>query len=118
MWAEFVALSVCCSFRPDQPFPRVAPCRACRLFCLLRRLLLRTTLPVRSQPGQTAAPAPSCQVHDASFDYYGKRLATASSDRCVKVFDVTGDQVGFSCLAGITLILLVLPGVAGLECHR
>jgi len=33
-------------------------------------------------------------VHDASFDYYGKRLATASSDRCVKVFDVTGDQVG------------------------
>lgn len=30
-------------------------------------------------------------VHDAAFDYYGKRLATCSSDRLVKVFDVVGD---------------------------
>lgn len=43
----------------------------------------------------------SCQVHDASFDYYGKRLATASSDRCVKVFDVTGDQVRCCCRSAI-----------------
>lgn len=32
-------------------------------------------------------------VHDAAFDYYGKRLATCSSDCCVKVFDVVGEQV-------------------------
>ncbi|KAI4520067.1 WD40-repeat-containing domain protein [Schizophyllum commune] len=28
-------------------------------------------------------------IHDAQLDYYGKRLATCSSDRTVKVFDVT-----------------------------
>ena len=33
------------------------------------------------------------QVHDAAFDYYGKRLATCSSDRSIKVFDVVGEQV-------------------------
>jgi protein transport protein SEC13 len=32
-------------------------------------------------------------VHDVALDYYGRRLATASSDRCIKVFDVAGDQV-------------------------
>lgn len=32
-------------------------------------------------------------VHDAEFDYYGKRLATCSSDRCIKVFEVSGEQV-------------------------
>ena len=30
--------------------------------------------------------------HDAQMDYYGKRLATASSDRTVRVFDVAGQQ--------------------------
>lgn len=29
--------------------------------------------------------------HDAQLDYYGKRLATCSSDRTIKVYDVTGD---------------------------
>lgn len=33
-------------------------------------------------------------VHDAAFDYYGKRLATCSSDRSIKVFEVVGEQVG------------------------
>ena len=32
-------------------------------------------------------------VHDAEFDYYGKRLATCSSDRMIKIFDVVGEQV-------------------------
>lgn len=32
-------------------------------------------------------------VHDAQFDYYGKRLATCSSDRGIKVFDVSGEQI-------------------------
>jgi WD40 repeat protein len=31
-------------------------------------------------------------VHDAQLDYYGRRLATCSSDRTVKVFDIVGDQ--------------------------
>jgi WD40 repeat protein len=39
-------------------------------------------------------------VHDASFDYYGKRLATCSSDRSIKVFDVVGDQVGSTASFG------------------
>ena len=33
-------------------------------------------------------------VHDAQLDYYGKRLATASSDTTVKVFDVVGEESG------------------------
>lgn len=37
-------------------------------------------------------------VHDVALDYYGRRLATASSDRCIKVFDVVGEQVG--CMRG------------------
>merc|ERR1719502_1762344 len=30
-------------------------------------------------------------IHDAQLDYYGKRLATCSSDRSVKVFQVEGE---------------------------
>jgi len=30
-------------------------------------------------------------LHDAQLDYYGKRLATCSSDRTVKIFDVRSD---------------------------
>lgn len=32
-----------------------------------------------------------CMQHDAQLDYYGKRLATCSSDRTIKVYDVTGE---------------------------
>jgi protein transport protein SEC13 len=28
-------------------------------------------------------------IHDAQMDYYGKRLATCSSDKTIKIFDVT-----------------------------
>jgi len=31
-------------------------------------------------------------IHDAQLDYYGKRLATASSDRTIKLFDIVNDQ--------------------------
>jgi len=31
-------------------------------------------------------------IHDAQMDYYGKRLATCSSDRSVKIFEVSGSQ--------------------------
>eukprot|EP00128_Syssomonas_multiformis_P001587 Colp12_sorted_trinity150504_noHs@32576 len=31
-------------------------------------------------------------IHDVQMDYYGKRLATASSDRTIRVFEVVGDK--------------------------
>jgi len=34
-------------------------------------------------------------LHDAQLDYYGKRLATASSDHTVRVWDVSSDQPQF-----------------------
>lgn len=34
------------------------------------------------------APWPPAPQHDVQLDYYGKRLATCSSDRTVKVYDV------------------------------
>jgi len=34
------------------------------------------------------APWPRASQHDVQLDYYGKRLATCSSDRTVKVYDV------------------------------
>lgn len=30
--------------------------------------------------------------HDAQFDYYGKRLATCSSDRSVRIYNVEGNE--------------------------
>jgi len=42
-------------------------------------------------------------IHDAQLDYYGKRLATCSSDRTVKVFDVVdGEQRAGQTLKGHT----------------
>lgn len=31
-------------------------------------------------------------IHDAVLDYYGRRLATCSSDKTIQIFDVDGDQ--------------------------
>mmetsp|Transcript_14473 Transcript_14473/g.31411 ORF Transcript_14473/g.31411 Transcript_14473/m.31411 type:complete len:302 (-) Transcript_14473:446-1351(-) len=31
-------------------------------------------------------------VHDAQLDYYGRKLATCSSDKTVKIFEIVGDQ--------------------------
>lgn len=33
------------------------------------------------------------QVHDVQLDYYGRRLATCSSDATVKLFNVVGEQI-------------------------
>lgn len=33
-------------------------------------------------------------VHDAQMDFYGKRLATASSDRSVRIHSISGGQNG------------------------
>merc|ERR1711871_1577146 len=38
-------------------------------------------------------------IHDAQFDYYGKRLATCSSDRLVKIFPVIGNEPATAPLA-------------------
>jgi hypothetical protein len=43
-------------------------------------------LPIRVRP--LRAPWPRASQHDVQLDYYGKRLATCSSDRTVKVYDV------------------------------
>ncbi|KAH8105308.1 WD40-repeat-containing domain protein [Cristinia sonorae] len=48
-------------------------------------------------PAATADPIPietshEDMIHDAQLDYYGKRLATCSSDRTVKVFDVVDGE--------------------------
>uniref|UniRef100_A0A7S4F6D3 Protein SEC13 homolog n=1 Tax=Chrysotila carterae TaxID=13221 RepID=A0A7S4F6D3_CHRCT len=37
---------------------------------------------------QKVATAHEDLIHDAQLDYYGKRLATCSSDRTIKVYDV------------------------------
>ena len=34
---------------------------------------------------------PSLSQHDAQMDYYGKRLATCSSDRTVKIFEIVNN---------------------------
>lgn len=39
--------------------------------------------------------------HDVQLDYYGKRLATASSDRMIKIFDVSPDQTQHQLSASI-----------------
>lgn len=31
-------------------------------------------------------------IHDAQLDYYGNKLATASSDRTIKIFEVVGEN--------------------------
>lgn len=30
--------------------------------------------------------------HDAGLDYYGRRLATCSSDKTIKIFEIEGDS--------------------------
>jgi protein transport protein SEC13 len=30
-------------------------------------------------------------IHDAGLDYYGRRLATCSSDKTIKIFEIEGD---------------------------
>jgi protein transport protein SEC13 len=48
-------------------------------------------------PATTTEPTPietahEDMIHDAQLDYYGKRLATCSSDRTVRVFDVVDGE--------------------------
>lgn len=34
-------------------------------------------------------------IHDVAVDFYGKTLASASSDRCIRLFEINGDQHQF-----------------------
>ena len=65
--------------------------------------LLRSPAPI---PPRTL---PSSRIqHDAQLDYYSKRLATCSSDRKVKVFDVSGaEQVQIAELPGCVACVFV-----------
>jgi WD40 repeat protein len=56
--------------------------------------------------------------HDAQMDYYGKRLATCSSDRSVKVFDVpaSGEPVFVADLKGCVAATFVCAARVG-PCH-
>jgi hypothetical protein len=58
-----------------------------------------------------------CQ-HDAQMDYYGKRLATCSSDRSVKIFDVqaSGEPVFVADLKGWVAAMAVCAACVG-PCH-
>jgi WD40 repeat protein len=42
-------------------------------------------------------------VHDAQFDYYGKHVATCSSDRLIKIFSVSSNSQG-----GVRLLFVLL----------
>ncbi|KAJ2896324.1 Protein transport protein sec13 [Zalerion maritima] len=37
-------------------------------------------------------PGHDDMIHDAVLDYYGRRLATCSSDRTIKIFEIEGEQ--------------------------
>ncbi|KAG8925288.1 GTPase-activating protein S13, partial [Tulasnella sp. 408] len=61
------------------------------------RIPAATLTAPQSTPVETAHED---MIHDAQLDYYGKRLATCSSDRTIKIFDVIdGEKKG----AGVTL---------------
>merc|ERR1712093_432830 len=49
------------------------------------------TLP-RTMASSTLETQHEDMIHDAQLDYYGKRLATCSSDRNIKVFEIEGEH--------------------------
>jgi hypothetical protein len=49
--------------------------------------------------------------HDAVLDYYGRRLATCSSDKTIKIFEVDGDQHRLTeTLKGFVIVPIDEPG--------
>jgi hypothetical protein len=47
---------------------------------------------VRSTTAVLLPCANASYQHDAVLDYYGRRLATCSSDKTIKIFEIEGDQ--------------------------
>jgi len=58
-----------------------------RLLSHQLRFSAPTALPIHFMNAALTDPQ-----HDAVLDYYGRRLATCSSDRTVKIFEVEGDS--------------------------
>mmetsp|Transcript_15553 Transcript_15553/g.21484 ORF Transcript_15553/g.21484 Transcript_15553/m.21484 type:complete len:324 (-) Transcript_15553:191-1162(-) len=54
--------------------------------------VMAPSAPVESTPSVAFDSGHADMVHDAQPDYYGKRLATCSSDSIIKLFDVRGDS--------------------------
>jgi hypothetical protein len=50
--------------------------------------------PRTSAMGNTSLPTTDANEvqHDAVLDYYGRRLATCSSDKTIKIFEVEGEK--------------------------
>jgi hypothetical protein len=58
-------------------------------------------------------------IHDSQFDYYAKKLATCSSDKTIKIFEVVGDKYllsstllgtrgcGDCCCAGLCVVIRI-----------
>lgn len=44
------------------------------------------------QSHELAPPTNTTTQHDAVLDYYGRRLATCSSDKTIKIFEVEGES--------------------------
>lgn len=47
---------------------------------------------IATTSAQTFETSHEDSIHDAQLDYYGKRLATCSSDRSIRVFSVQNGQ--------------------------
>ena len=43
-------------------------------------------------------------IHDISYDYYGKRVATCSSDQMIRIFDSKGDRRPLTIHCSLCLI--------------
>lgn len=60
------------------------------------RLIMKTWLWVSDLtervPAALGVNSLSRPKHDAQLDYYSRRLATASSDHTIKIFDIDGDS--------------------------
>jgi hypothetical protein len=53
-------------------------------------------------------------IHDAQMDYYGKRLATCSSDRLIKIFSIENDEQRLKAtLSGYLIIYIAMKGQFG-----
>lgn len=55
-------------------------------------MIVSCPLPLQKRPPRAHKPHLEPKQHDAQLDYYGRRLATASSDRTIRLFEVEGES--------------------------
>ena len=58
-------------------------------FLQIVRVFTYTRVTMAAAPIQTIETTHRDMIHDAQLDYYSRRLATCSSDRSIKIYDVT-----------------------------